>query len=460
MRRLIRRVTDRVRGIIEFPETRNHYLYCRNNPVIFVDDNGLWPSLKDIGNGIKDAAVGMVTQFKEDPAKALVSLGTGIVVGAAAAAVAAAAVATAPASAAIAVGVLAYAGAGAFTGAVSSIAGQVASKDFKKNGINWKEVGISTLGGAVGGAFFGGISGAASSAAASTAGSMASKIGAALTSKVGRYATAFTGGFIGGSTADVAGQVAMSDKKGFHKFEDVNAGHAIGTGIFGGIQGVATYGLSQTKPGQAFGNLVKTKIFSPVYGLTAKGISPLIEMCKAESGAQAINNGNPKGFKYIHNPSENPKVLVDAIEDPNAVYGYRPKEGGSLSQFAKDDWSNPEVVASARQNRIDYHNRNEGAAMQIVSDMTAEGASREEIARVVCDYRNQSRIEAYIDSDGNITNIDGYEGALKRAEMRSYENLIKSGKTPDDIIRTATKGNPAMDACTGLYDDYYDTYTK
>ena len=44
--------------------------------------------------------------------------------------------------------------------------------------------------------------------------------------------------------------------------------------------------------------------------------------------------------------------------------------------------------------------------------------------------------------------------------MRSYENLIKSGKTPDDIIRTATKGNPAMDACTGLYDDYYDTYTK
>ncbi|MEE3471491.1 MAG: DUF6531 domain-containing protein [Butyrivibrio hungatei] len=282
---------DRVRGIIEFPETRNHYLYCRNNPVIYVDDNGLWPSLKDIGNGIKDAAVGMVTQFKEDPAKALVSLGTGIVVGAGTAAIAAACVAAAPASAAIAVGVLAYAGAGAFTGAVSSIAGQVVSKDFKKNGINWKEVGISTLGGAVGGAFFGGISGAASSAAASTAGSMATKIGSALTSKVGRYATAFIGGFIGGSTADVAGQVMASNKTGLHKFEDVNAGHAIGTGIFGGIQGVATYGLSQTKPGQAFGNLINNKIVSPVYGLTAKGISALVKMCTAESGSNIANAG-------------------------------------------------------------------------------------------------------------------------------------------------------------------------
>ena len=226
----------------------------------------------------------MVTQLKEDPAKALVSLGTGIVVGAATAAVAAAVVATAPASAAIAVGVAAYAASGAVTGAVSSIAGQVASKDFKKNGINWKEVGISTLGGAVGGAFFGGISGAASSAAAGTAGSMATKIGSALSSKVGRYATAFTGGFIGGSTTDVAGQVVASNKTGLHKFEDVNAGHAIGTGIFGGIQGVATYGLSQTKAGRAFGNTVQKNITDPIYAKTSVRIGTIARLCSAESG--------------------------------------------------------------------------------------------------------------------------------------------------------------------------------
>ena len=37
------------------PDTINHYLYCYNNPTVFVDDNGLWPSLADIGNGIKTA---------------------------------------------------------------------------------------------------------------------------------------------------------------------------------------------------------------------------------------------------------------------------------------------------------------------------------------------------------------------------------------------------------------------
>lgn len=38
---------------------------------------------------------------------------------------------------------------------------------------------------------------------------------------------------------------------------------------------------------------------------------------------KTIQNSNT-GFKYEHNPSDNPKVLQDAIEDPNAVYGYSP----------------------------------------------------------------------------------------------------------------------------------------
>ena len=72
--------------------------------------------------------------------------------------------------------------------------------------------------------------------------------------------------------------------------------------------------------------------------------------------------------------------------------------------------------------------------------------------------RNQSRINAYIDSNGNIKNIDGYNAAVVRAEKNSYENLIQSGKTPEQIIKSAIKGKPAMDACTGLYDAYFNTY--
>lgn len=151
-------------------------------------------------------------------------------------------------------------------------------------------------------------------------------------------------------------------------------------------------------------------------------------------------------------------MLRDAIEDPNAVYGYRPREDGSLASFTNGKWDDPIAVAGYRQDRIAYHNRNEGTAQQIVSNMTAEGASLEDIARAVNEYRNKSRINAYIDSNGNIKNIDGYNAALVRVEKNSYENLIQRGKTPEQIIKSATKGNPAMDACTGLYDEYFDTY--
>ena len=47
---------DRVRGIVTLPDSINHYLYCLNDPTVYVDQNGLWPKiLEDIGNGIADA---------------------------------------------------------------------------------------------------------------------------------------------------------------------------------------------------------------------------------------------------------------------------------------------------------------------------------------------------------------------------------------------------------------------
>ena len=176
-------------------------------------------------------------------------------------------------------------------------------------------------------------------------------------------------------------------------------------------------------------------------------------------GSLLYEDGSRKRFKYQHNPSDNPKVLQNAIEDPNTVYGYRPRSDGSLASFAtsKYNWDDPVEVAKYRKMRIAYHMKNEGGAQLIVSKMTKKGATKEEIARAVCDFRNQSRINAYIDENGNIFDVNGYRNALHRAEVRSYDNLIKR-KTPEEIIKSATKGDPAMDACCGLYDEYYHTY--
>ena len=170
------------------------------------------------------------------------------------------------------------------------------------------------------------------------------------------------------------------------------------------------------------------------------------------SGNETNNNHN-----YRHNPSDNPKVLKDAYEDPTAVYGYRPREDGSLAAFADGDWSDPAYVERARQDRIAYHERNEVDVTRIVSEMRDQGGTNEQIARAVSEYRNQSRLSSYMDDSGNVTDPSGYNQAL--SHCKSYEDLIKGGKTDKEIIESATRGNPAMDACTGLYDDYYDTYS-
>lgn len=95
--------------------------------------------------------------------------------------------------------------------------------------------------------------------------------------------------------------------------------------------------------------------------------------------------------------------------------------------------------------------------MKLVSEMRNQGNTDEQIARAVSEYRNKSRLSSYMDDNGNIVNPSGYNQAL--SHCKSYEDLIKEGKTDKGIIESATRGNPAMDACTGLYDDYYDTYS-
>ena len=178
-------------------------------------------------------------------------------------------------------------------------------------------------------------------------------------------------------------------------------------------------------------------------------------------------------LSFKNNPADNPKVLKDAIVDPNAIYGFRPSEDGSLAKFAKARWDNPISVAKYRADRIDYHVRNEEVIKQMYKDMTADGRATEEIAMAVNEFRNQSRINAYLDSNGNVKagKEEGYAAALRRKEENSYERLIagtrdetgkiiKPPKTPEEIIISAMRGNPGMDACTGLTDLYPEVKIK
>ncbi len=170
-----------------------------------------------------------------------------------------------------------------------------------------------------------------------------------------------------------------------------------------------------------------------------------------------VHNAEYGNGHYNNNPSDNPKVLADAVEDPNAVYGYRPSEDGSLKNFANEDWSNPEFVESAKQKRLQYI-EDDKAIYDMIAEMKNNGCSTEEMARAACDYRNQNRLNSYLDSDGHVIDQNGYNAALERMQTRSYDALISSGKTPEEIINSSMRTNPAMDACVGLYDQNFDTY--
>lgn len=170
-------------------------------------------------------------------------------------------------------------------------------------------------------------------------------------------------------------------------------------------------------------------------------------------------------FKYKHNPSENPKVLQDAIVDENAVYGYspNPKPTSRISGFANGDlydWSNPDKVKVYRERRIQYHIENDNIDRLII-EMKKNNKSIEEIARAANARRNQNRLYDYIKRND-------YEGLkkVKKSNLKTYGNEL--GITAEDalrkygswekVIEKTKSANPDMDACCGLYDVYYDLY--
>lgn len=93
--------------------------------------------------------------------------------------------------------------------------------------------------------------------------------------------------------------------------------------------------------------------------------------------------------------------------------------------------------------------------------MRDEGASLEEMARAVSKERNRLRLDAYKDDPKGLA-------AVKKSNLETYGH--EDGPTPDEmyeeygswteVLRRAFGINMGMDACCGLYDEYYWLYEE
>ena len=165
------------------------------------------------------------------------------------------------------------------------------------------------------------------------------------------------------------------------------------------------------------------------------------------------------GFAYIHDPRENPEAMKDIIENSDAVYGFSPDPAsGRLGNYAGYDWTDPVFVAKAQEDRRAYHESLESMT-EILYRMREEGASIEEMARAVSAERNRLRLVAYADDPEGLA-------ATKESNLKTYGH--EDGPTPDElyekygswemVLTKSFSANSGMDACLGLYDDYYDLY--
>ena len=163
------------------------------------------------------------------------------------------------------------------------------------------------------------------------------------------------------------------------------------------------------------------------------------------------------GFRYRHDPRLNPSAMADVTVDAAAVYGFRPSETGSLKQYAGLDWTDPEIVAQGRAERIAYHESLE-EMYDILEALQAEGKDIETIARTLSAKRNELRLATCADSEEL--------AKLKARNLEKYGH--EEGPLPDELFETygswetvlakAFTANSGMDACLGLYDDYYALY--
>ena len=167
------------------------------------------------------------------------------------------------------------------------------------------------------------------------------------------------------------------------------------------------------------------------------------------------------GFAYLHDPRENPAAMEDIVENADAVYGFSPDPNSKrLGFYAEYDWSDPVLVAKAQEERRAYHESMDSMT-DILYRMRDEGASIEEMARAVSTERNRVRLDSYRDNPEGLA-------AAKKSNLETYGH--EDGPTPDElyekygswteVLQKAFSTNMGMDACCGLYDEYYQLYVE
>lgn len=183
-------------------------------------------------------------------------------------------------------------------------------------------------------------------------------------------------------------------------------------------------------------------------------------MLICESTAITVMAQEDGGFRYEHNPMDNPKAAEDIVVNENAVYGFSPSPDSiRLKEFADAiDWTDAGQVAAAREERAQYHAKN-AELYQMIAVMQGEGKSVEETARAVSRRRNEIRLESYADDPDGLAKV-------KQSNLDTYGN--EEGPTADSlyakygswqtVLDKALSTNPGMDACLGFYDEYYYTY--
>ena len=164
-------------------------------------------------------------------------------------------------------------------------------------------------------------------------------------------------------------------------------------------------------------------------------------------------------FAYKHNPIYNAKAMADVVVNPDAVYGFSPNpDSGSLTGYASYDWTDPDVVATARERRVAYLEQDQQLYDQVI-ELLDKGAGIEEVARAASAKRNELRLASY---DGDPEGL----AIVKARNLEKYGN--EEGPTADQLFEKygswegvldgAISTNPGMDACCGLYDDNWEKY--
>ena len=187
----------------------------------------------------------------------------------------------------------------------------------------------------------------------------------------------------------------------------------------------------------------------------------MITACGAKTEKETDSQPKDTPFTYTHDPRENPDAMEDIVENPDAVYGFSPNpESPRLGSFAEYDWTDPEFVAEAQKERREYHESMDSMT-DILYRMRDEGASMEEMARAVSEERNRLRLESYKDDPKGLAEV-------KESNLKTYGH--EEGPTPDQlyekygswtvVLQKAFSPNMGMDACCGLYDEYYWLYIE